>query len=98
MLIALKIDKANLATHNINNLVAYDFAAQLPERITRFVIIDKPLPGVGPWDEVLKNPLLRHFHFGGPDMEWLIAGRERIYLDRFWEKFSADPKAFGEAE
>ena len=31
-------------------------------------------------------------------MEWLIAGRERIYLDRFWEKFSADPKAFGEAE
>ena len=26
-----------------------------------------------------------------------MAGRERIYLDRFWNEFSADPKAFGEA-
>jgi pimeloyl-ACP methyl ester carboxylesterase len=26
----------------------------------------------------------------------LVAGRERIYLDRFWNEFSADPKAFSE--
>ena len=44
-----------------------------------------------------KNPLLWHFRFGGPDMERLVAGRERIYLDRFWNEFSADPKSFGEA-
>ena len=30
-------------------------------------------------------------------MERLVAGRERIYLDRFWNEFSADPKSFGEA-
>ena len=26
-----------------------------------------------------------------------VAGRERIYLDRFWNEFSADPASFGEA-
>ena len=30
-------------------------------------------------------------------MERLVAGRERIYLDRFWNEFSADPKKFDEA-
>jgi pimeloyl-ACP methyl ester carboxylesterase len=29
-------------------------------------------------------------------MERLVAGRERIYLDRFWNEFSADPKKFDE--
>ncbi len=68
-----------------------------PQRVTRFVLIDAPVPGVGPWEEILKNPLLWHFRFGGPDMERLVAGRERIYLDRFWNEFSATPARFTEA-
>ncbi len=93
----LNIDRADLVTHDIGNMVGYAFAAQYPERVTRFVLIDAPLPGIGPWDEILKNPLLWHFRFGGPDMERLVAGRERIYLDRFWNEFSADPARFTEA-
>jgi pimeloyl-ACP methyl ester carboxylesterase len=58
--------------------------------------MDAPVPGVGPWEKVLENPLLWHFRFGGPDMERLVAGRERIYLDRFWNEFAADPKKFSE--
>jgi pimeloyl-ACP methyl ester carboxylesterase len=94
---ALKIDKADLVTHDIGNMVGFAFAAQHPERVTRFVLIDAPIPGIGPWEEVLKNPLVWHFRFGGPDMERLVKGRERIYLDRFWNEFSADPKKFDEA-
>ena len=75
-------------------MVAFAFAAQHPERVTRLVLMDAPVPGIGPWDEILKNPLLWHFRFGGPDMERLVAGRERIYLDRFWNEFSADPAQF----
>lgn len=75
----------------------YAFAAQFPARVTRFVIMDVPVPGIGPWEEILKNPLLWHFRFGGPDMERLVAGRERLYLDRFWNEFSADTKRFSEA-
>ena len=94
---ALKIERADLVTHDIGNMVGYAFAAQYRDRVTRFVLIDAPLPGVGPWEEILKNPLLWHFRFGGPDMERLVAGRERIYLDRFWNEFSATPKRFSEA-
>jgi pimeloyl-ACP methyl ester carboxylesterase len=94
---ALKADKADVVAHDIGNMVAYAFAAQHPERVTRLVLMDAPVPGIGPWEEILKNPLLWHFRFGGPDMERLVAGRERIYLDRFWNEFSADPKRFDEA-
>src|SRR5580692_1447384 len=94
---ALKIDKVELVTHDIGNMVGYAFAAEHPDRVTKFALMDAPLPGVGPWEEILKNPLLWHFRFGGPDMERLVKGRERIYLDRFWNEFSADPKKFDEA-
>lgn len=94
---ALKVGKTDLVTHDIGNMVGYAFAAQNRTRVTRFVLMDAPLPGVGPWDEILKNPLLWHFRFGGPDMERLVAGRERIYLDRFWNEFSARPERFSEA-
>ena len=94
---ALSIAKADVIAHDIGNMVAFAFAAQHPERVTRLVMMDAPVPGVGPWDEILKSPLLWHFRFGGPDMERLVAGRERIYLDRFWNEFSADPKRFDEA-
>jgi pimeloyl-ACP methyl ester carboxylesterase len=93
----LKVDLTALVTHDIGNMVGYAFAALYRPRVTRFVLIDAPLPGVGPWDNILKNPLLWHFRFRGPDMEPLVKGRERIYLDRFWNEFSATPKRFSEA-
>jgi len=94
---ALKIAKADLVTHDIGNMVGYAFASQFPDRVTKFVLMDAPLPGVGPWDQIVRNHALWHFSFWGPDAERLVAGRERIYLDRFWNEFSADPKNFSEA-
>lgn len=97
VLAQLKVDKIALVAHDIGNMVAFAYATLHQDRVARLVMIDAPVPGVGPWDEVLKNPLLWHFRFGGPDMERLVAGRERIYLDRFWNEFSADPRRFTEA-
>ena len=94
---ALKIDTAALVTHDIGNMVGYAFAAQFPARVTRWVAMDAPLPGIGPWDEILKSPMLWHFNFRGPDMERLVAGRERIYLDRFYNELSANPATIDEA-
>jgi len=93
----LNVGEAALVTHDIGNMVGYAFAAQFPARVTRWVAIDAPLPGIGPWDEILRNPLLWHFNFRGPDAERLVKGRERIYLDRFWNELSANPKAIDEA-
>ena len=94
---ALQAPQADVVAHDIGNMVAYALAARHPERVSKLVLMDAPVPGIGPWEEVLKNPLLWHFRFGGPDMERLVAGRERIYLDRFWNEFSADPTQFDEA-
>jgi pimeloyl-ACP methyl ester carboxylesterase len=92
----LGVKTADLVTHDIGNMVGYALAAQYPERITKWAIIDAPLPGIGPWDEILKSPLLWHFNFRGPDVDRLVKGRERIYLDRFWNELSAKPKAIDE--
>jgi pimeloyl-ACP methyl ester carboxylesterase len=93
---ALKVQKADLVTHDIGNMVGYALAAQYPARITRWAVIDAPLPGIGDWDTIIRSPLLWHFNFRGPDMERLVQGRERIYLDRFWNELSADPKKIDE--
>jgi len=92
----LDIWKADLVTHDIGNMVGYAFAALYPERVTRWVAMDAPLPGIGAWDEIVRSPQLWHFNFRGPDVERLVEGRERIYLDRFWNELSADPKAIDE--
>jgi pimeloyl-ACP methyl ester carboxylesterase len=46
----------------------------------------------------IEDPAMWHFGFGGQDMERLVAGRERIYLDRFWNERSRDPRRFDEAK
>src|ERR1700738_4841597 len=93
----LSIQKADLVTHDIGNMVGYALVAQYPDRITKWVVIDAPLPGIGPWDEILKSPLLWHFNFRGPDVDRLGKGRGRLYLDPFWKELSAHPKTIDEA-
>ena len=94
---ALKIEQAGLVTHDIGNMVGYAFAAHYPGRVTCWVAMDAPLPGTGPWDEFIRSPALWHFNFRGPDVERLVDGRERIYLDRFWNELSANPQSIDEA-
>jgi pimeloyl-ACP methyl ester carboxylesterase len=94
---SLKIQKADLVTHDIGNMVGYAFVAQNPARVTRWAVLDAPLPGIGDWDTIIRSPALWHFNFRGPDVERLVAGRERIYLDRFYNELSANPKSIDEA-
>jgi pimeloyl-ACP methyl ester carboxylesterase len=94
---ALKIEKADLVTHDIGNMVGYAFAVQYPARVVRWVAMDAPLPGIGDWDTISRDPRLWHFNFRGPDVERLVKGRERIYLDRFYNELSANPAAIDEA-
>ncbi len=49
------------------------------------------MPGVQPWEQVVRLPVLWHFDFGGTDAERLVKGRERIYLDRFRNDFAGSP-------
>ncbi|MEO8175446.1 MAG: alpha/beta hydrolase [Sphingomicrobium sp.] len=85
-----------VVTHDIGNMVGYAFAAQNRDRVSRWVVMDAPLPGLGIWGDVVKDRRTWHFDFFGPDEERLVAGRERLYLDRFYNELSADPKHIGE--
>jgi pimeloyl-ACP methyl ester carboxylesterase len=92
----LGAQEVDLVTHDIGNMVGYALAARYPARVKKWVIMDAPLPGIGHWDDQLKNPKTWHFNFRGPDTERLVAGRERILLDRFYNDLSADPNGIDE--
>src|SRR3984957_6152252 len=93
---SLHIKDTELVTHDIGNMVGYAFAAQYRDRVTRWVVMDSPLPGIGDWEHIICSPVVWHFNFRGPDEERLVAGRERIYLDRFWDELSANPQSIDE--
>jgi pimeloyl-ACP methyl ester carboxylesterase len=92
----LRLGNVALVTHDIGNMVGYAFAAQFPDRVNKWVVIDAPLPGLGTWEKQLLNPKVWHFNFRGPDVERLVAGRERILLDRFYNELSANPAGIDE--
>jgi pimeloyl-ACP methyl ester carboxylesterase len=97
VLTQLGIDHAVVVGHDIGTMVAFAYAARYRDKTDRLVVMDAPVPGVPPWDQLVRNPLLWHFSFGGPDAERLVAGRERIYLDRFWNEFAGDRTKIDEA-
>jgi pimeloyl-ACP methyl ester carboxylesterase len=92
----LGFQEVALVTHDIGNMVGYALAAQFLQRVMKWVVMDAPLPGIGHWDDQLKNPKVWHFNFRGPDVERLVAGRERILLDRFYNELSANPSRIDE--
>jgi pimeloyl-ACP methyl ester carboxylesterase len=91
ILTSLGVDQATIVGHDIGTMVAYAYAARYPDKTQKLVVMDAPVPGIPPWETIVRNPLLWHFDFGGPDVERLVEGRERIYLDRFWNEFAGDP-------
>lgn len=97
VLTKLGIDRAAVVGHDIGTMVAYAYASRYPDKTDRLVVMDAPVPGIPPWDQIVRLPVLWHFDFGGPDMERLVAGRERIYLDRFWNEFAGTPSKIDEA-
>nr|WP_255370348.1 alpha/beta hydrolase [Roseateles sp. YR242] len=92
----LGIDQADIVGHDIGVMVAYAYAAAYPTKTTKLVVMDAPPPGIPPWDEVVRNPLLWHFDFYGKDALRLVQGRERIFLDRFYNDFGGDPSKIDE--
>ena len=97
VLAALGIEHSVVIGHDIGTMVAYAYAARYRDRTDKLVVMDAPVPGVPPWNDIVRSPALWHFDFGGPDAERLVAGRERIYLDRFWNEFAGNPAKVDEA-
>jgi pimeloyl-ACP methyl ester carboxylesterase len=89
---SLGVEKATIVGHDIGLMVAYAYAAQFPAETERLVLMDAFLPGIGNWKDMWLLQDLWHFHFYGEVPLALVAGRERIYLEHFWNDFAADPR------
>jgi pimeloyl-ACP methyl ester carboxylesterase len=93
----LGYSKVSVVGHDIGMMVAYAYAAQFPNEVNKIVLMESLLPGVGenrawPRDQW-------HLRFYGKTPEALVQGRERIYLEHFWNDFAADPaKSIAEAD
>src|SRR5260370_31862733 len=87
---SLGVEKSEVVGHDIGLMVAYAYAAQYPAEVTKLVVMDAFLPGVGDWGVVYNNPAIWHFRFNGPTPEALVQGRENIYFAYFWNDLAAD--------
>jgi pimeloyl-ACP methyl ester carboxylesterase/uncharacterized RmlC-like cupin family protein len=87
---SLGFPTVRIVGHDIGLMVAYAYAAQYPQEVESIVLMDAFLPGVGDWTSVWLLRDLWHFHFYGEVPLKLVAGRERIYFEHFWNDFAAD--------
>jgi pimeloyl-ACP methyl ester carboxylesterase len=87
----LGFEHIEIVGHDIGLMVAYAYAAQYPSEVDRIVLMDAFLSGIGSWRDVWLMRDLWHFHFYGKTPLALVKGRERIYLEHFWNDFAADP-------
>lgn len=75
-----------LVGHDIGLMVAYAYAQTFRKDVSHLVVMDAPLPGTAVFDRLRSDPRLWHFAFhGARDVaEMLVAGRERAYLQAFF--------------
>jgi pimeloyl-ACP methyl ester carboxylesterase len=89
--------------HDIGSMVAFAFALQFPDEVSHLSLGEAPLPGTSAYDALVGKSRLAHnplWHFAfhnAPDnlAEALTVGRERTYLDSFYDRLAFNPEAIG---
>ncbi|MGI4830446.1 MAG: alpha/beta fold hydrolase [Janthinobacterium lividum] len=92
--------------HDIGMMVAYAFASEYPKAVDKLVLMEAPLPGTAAYDATvattkLNNDPMWHFFFHNAQnslAESLTAGRERLYLQHFYERLAFNQDAITTAD
>jgi pimeloyl-ACP methyl ester carboxylesterase len=95
----LGLDRPYVAGHDNGGMVAYALARLRPEAARGVMILDVPIPGLEPWEQVKIDPVLWHFGFHQTPTvpERLIAGREAIYFrEAFFNRLARNPNAISD--
>ena len=84
----LHLEHVYVVGHDVGGMVAYALVRRYPETSRGVMLLDAPVPGLGPWDAVKANPIIWHIHFQQTLElpEQLIAGREAIYFRHFLDR------------
>ncbi|MDR3035615.1 MAG: alpha/beta hydrolase [Kitasatospora sp.] len=88
----LGLTGATLVGHDAGGMAAYAHLREFTD-FERVVIMNTVVPGVAPWEDVLRNPHIWHFglHTVPALPETLVQGRQGPYFDYFYDVLSADP-------
>jgi pimeloyl-ACP methyl ester carboxylesterase len=89
-----------LVGHDIGLMIAYAYAQAYRDDVSHLVVVDAPLPGTAVFDRLRADPRVWHFAFhGARDVaELLVAGRERVYLQAFFNARIFDPSAIRDSD
>lgn len=93
----LDLERIFLVGHDWGGPVAFALAAAHRDAVRRLALLDVPIPGDG--TDVLAAGRWHHAFHWIPDVpEALTAGRERIYLEYFYQNWGARPGVLSEAD
>jgi pimeloyl-ACP methyl ester carboxylesterase len=72
---------------DVGGMIAFAAARDHPSRVRGAAIGNTVIPGLDPWDDVIRDPRIWHFAFHQvPNLpELLVAGHERAYFDFFFD-------------
>lgn len=97
----LKLKQVYIAGHDIGGMVTYAYVRLYPQETRGVTILDAPLPGIEPWNEIKSRHRDWHFAFHQtPNLpEKLIAGRQFLYFrEGFFNRFMLDRKSVSDAD
>ena len=90
---SLGLSHVTLVGHDVGGMVVYAYLHAYPGELERAAILNVAIPGVAPWDDVVRNPHIWHFAFHTvPQLpEELVSGRQMEYFRYFYNTISATP-------
>lgn len=84
--------------HDIGLMIAYAYAAQFGPEVTKVALLDALLPGVEPvWSKVRAQAWWFGF-FAMPASANVVAGKERVFLNGFWDVVGHAQQTFTQEE
>ncbi len=91
LIAVLGLQGVTLVGQDVGGMVVYAYLRRYRD-LRRAVIMDVVLPGIDPWESVIRNPHIWHFAFHAvPSLpERLVEGRQAEYFRFFYDALSFD--------
>ena len=88
-----KLQHVTIVGHDVGGQIAYSYLQRYAKELDGAVIMNVVVPGIKPWEDVIRNPYIWHFALhaipGLPEL--LVTGKERAYFDYFYQAITAHP-------
>jgi pimeloyl-ACP methyl ester carboxylesterase len=93
LIATMGLREVTLVGQDVGGMIAYTYLRAYQD-LARVVIMDVVMPGVDPWEEVLRNPYLWHFamHMIPALPERLVQGHQEEYFGYFYDVLSHDKR------